>query len=771
MRIDGGTAYSGAIVTRWYDSLLEKVTAWAPTPEEAIKRMQRALREYRIRGVATNLAFLDRIVSHPKFLDNSYTTKFIDETPALFEMGGRRDRATKLLTYLADVSVNGHPDVKGRPKPAAEAKPIAPPTTGHTPPGTKQIFDRLGAKGFADWMRDQKRLLVTDTAMRDGHQSLLATRIRSYDIVGMAPAYASQLPQLFSLECWGGATFDVAMRFLGEDPWERLEQIRERVPNLLLQMLFRGANGVGYKNYADNVVRHFVKTAAASGVDLFRIFDCLNWIENMRVSIDAVLESDMICEGAICYTGDLLDPARDKYSLKYYVGLAKALEKAGCHILCIKDMGGLVKPEAARVLVKTLKEEIGLPIHFHTHDTSGIGAASVLAAAQAGVDAVDLCMDALSGNTSQPCLGSVAAALRHSERDTGLDAQAIRELSFRWEVARRQYAAFEGEVSSPASEVYQHEMPGGQYTNLKEQARSLGLQTRWHEVAKAYAEANQMFGDIIKVTPSSKVVGDMALMMVSHGYSVNDVVDPNVPIAFPASVIDMLRGDLGQPPGGWPEALQKKALKDEAPINVRPASLIKPVDLHAERDTLGEKLGRMPSEQELTSALMYPKVFDDYCKNKDLYGPIAILPTPAAFYGMATGDEINVDLEQGKSMLIRLATIGEPDADGMVKVFFELNGQPRNVMVPDRKAAVTAPRKRKAEDGNAAHVAAPMPGRLVSLAVDVGESVKAGQPLGVLEAMKMETTLSAGTSGTIGEILLKAGDLVDAKDLIMTIDG
>ena len=771
VRIDGGTAYSGAIVTRWYDSLLEKVTAWAPTPGEAIKRMQRALREYRIRGVATNLAFLDRIVSHPSFLDNSYTTKFIDQTPALFEMGGRRDRATKLLTYLADVSVNGHPEVKGRPKPAAEAKPpVVPVFTGEPPAGSKQLFDKLGAKGFADWMRAEKRLLVTDTAMRDGHQSLLATRIRTHDIVGMAPAYAHRLPELLSLECWGGATFDVAMRFLGEDPWERLALIRERVPNVLLQMLFRGANGVGYKNYADNVVTHFVKTAAASGVDLFRIFDCLNWVEQMRPSIDTVLEAGKICEGAVCYTGDLLDPDRDKYSLKYYVGLAKELEKAGCHILCIKDMGGLVKPEAARVLVKTLREEVGLPIHFHTHDTSGVGAASVLAAADAGVDAVDLCMDALSGNTSQPCLGSVAAALRHSERDTGLDAKAIREMSFRWEVARRQYAAFEGEVSSPASEVYQHEMPGGQYTNLKEQARSLGLQTRWHEVAKAYAEANQMFGDIIKVTPSSKVVGDMALMMVSHGHSVADVVDPEVPIAFPGSVIDMLRGDLGQPLGGWPEALQKKALKDEAPITVRPASLIPPVDLDAERKKLSETLGHAASDEELSSALMYPKVYADYCKKKDMYGPISILPTPSAFYGMTTGDEITVDLAQGKTMLIRLATIGETDADGMVKVFFELNGQPRNVMVPDRKATVTGTRKRKAEEGNAAHVAAPMPGRLVSLAVEAGESVKAGQPLGVLEAMKMETTLSAAKAGKVGEILLKAGDLVDAKDLIMTIE-
>lgn len=771
VRVDGGTAYSGAVVTRWYDSLLEKLTCWAPTPEESIKRMQRALREYRIRGVATNLAFLDKIVSHPKFADNSYTTKFIDESPELFATRARRDRATRLLTYIADVSVNGHPETKNRPKPTADMKMPPLKSDAQAPQGSKQVFDRLGPKGLADWMRGERRLLVTDTAMRDGHQSLLATRMRTYDIVGMAPAYASELPQLFSLECWGGATFDVAMRFLGEDPWERLALVRKKVPNILLQMLLRGANGVGYTNYADNVVQHFVKTAAEGGIDIFRIFDCLNWVENMRVSIDAVIESGKIAEGALCYTGDLIEPKSDKYTLKYYVGLAKELESAGCHVLGIKDMAGLMKPVAIRKLVRALRDEISLPIHFHTHDTSGIAAATVLAASEAGVDAVDLAMDAISGSTSQPCLGSVVCALRHSERDTMLDPQAIREMSVRWEFVRRQYEAFESEHSSPASEVYQHEMPGGQYTNLKEQARSLGLDTRWHEVSRTYAEANQMFGDIIKVTPSSKVVGDMALMMVSHGHSVADVLDPEVPIAFPASVVDMLRGDLGQPPGGWPQALQKKALKDIEPIDVRPGSLIAPVDLDAKRKELSEKLGHEASEQELASWLMYPKVFGDYAERAATYGPVSILPTPTAFYGMQPGDEIAVELEQGKSILIHLTTVGETDAEGNVRVFFELNGQPRSVTVPDRGAAVSAKRKRQAEEGNAAHVAAPMPGRIISLSVAEGEEVRNGQALGVLEAMKMETTLSAGKAGKIGEILLKAGDLVDAKDLIMVIEG
>jgi pyruvate carboxylase len=769
VRVDGGTAYSGAIVTRWYDSLLEKLICWAPTPEESIKRTQRALREYRIRGVATNLAFLDKIVSHPKFSDNSYTTKFIDSTPELFAMRARKDRATRLLTYIADVSVNGHPETKNRPRPIELKAPPPIGPAGHTPPGTKQLFDSLGPKGFADWMRNEKRLLVTDTAMRDAHQSLLATRMRTYDIVSMAPAYASKLPQLFSLECWGGATFDVAMRFLGEDPWERLAIIRKRVPNILLQMLIRGANGVGYKNYADNVVQHFTKTAAASGVDLFRVFDCLNWIENMRVSIDAVLESGKIAEGAVCYTGDLIEPKSDKYSLKYYVGLAKDLEAAGCHILGIKDMAGLMKPAAIKQLVKALRDEVSLPLHFHTHDTSGIAAATILAASEAGVDAVDLAMDAISGSTSQPCLGSVVSALHLSERDTQLDSQAILEMSLRWEVIRRQYEAFESQNSSPASEVYQHEMPGGQYTNLKEQARAMGLDTRWHEVSKTYAEANQMFGDIIKVTPSSKVVGDMALMMVSHGYTVADVLDPDVPISFPASVVDMLRGDLGQPPGGWPHALQAKALKDETPITVRPASLIPPVDLEAERKALSQKLNRDIGDQDLSSSLMYPKVYADYAARAATYGPISILPTPTAFYGMQQGDEISVDLEQGKAILIHLATIGDTDADGNVKVFFELNGQPRAVVVPDRSATPTRKAKRQAEDGNTAHVAAPMPGRVISLSVEEGEEVKVGQTLGVMEAMKMETSLQAPSAGKVGEILVKAGDLVDAKDLIMVI--
>ncbi len=770
IRVDGGTAYSGAVVTRYYDPLLEKVTAWAPTPQEAIARMTRALREYRIRGVATNLAFLEAVLGHRKFGANDYTTRFIDETPELFQFAKRRDRATKLLTYIADVTVNGHPEAKGRARPPAEARrPEAPQFAGAPDEGARQRLDRLGPQSFAAWMLAERRALITDTTMRDAHQSLLATRMRTFDIVGVAHAYARGLPQLLSLECWGGATFDVALRFLTEDPWERLALLRERVPNILLQMLLRGANGVGYTNYPDNIVRFFVRQTAAAGMDLFRIFDCLNWVENMRVAIDAVGEAGKLVEGAICYTGDILDPGRPKYSLRYYVDLAKELERAGCHVLGIKDMAGLLRPAAARVLVKALKEEIGLPIHLHTHDTSGIAGASLLAAVELGVDAIDAAMDSMSGTTSQPCLGSLVEALRHTERDTGLDPEAIRRISFYWEAVRTQYVAFESDLRSGASEVYLHEMPGGQFTNLKEQARALGLETRWHEVARAYRAANDLFGDIVKVTPSSKVVGDMALMMVAQGLTPADMLAPDKEIAFPASVREMLRGDLGTPAGGWPAALQKKVLKGETPITARPGSLLAPADLDAAQAAAEKAIGRGIDERELASYLMYPKVFTEFANAARKYGPVEALPTPVYFYGMAVGDEIAVDIERGKTLVVRLQAIGETDEEGQVRVFFELNGQPRIVRVPNRVAVARLPARRKAEDGNDAHVAAPMPGLVATVAVQPGQKIKAGDVLLSIEAMKMETALHAPRDGTVQEILVHAGSPIDAKDLLVVL--
>jgi len=769
IRLDGGTAYGGAIITRFYDPLLVKVTAWASTPSEAISRMDRALREFRIRGVATNLTFLEAIITHPKFRDNSYTTRFIDTTPELFQQVKRQDRATKLLTYLADVTVNGHPEARGRPAPSPKAaEPILPYIDGKVPDGSKQRLDKLGPQKFAEWMRNEKRVLMTDTTMRDGHQSLLATRMRTFDIAQVAGTYARALPQLLSLECWGGATFDVSMRFLTEDPWERLSLIREGAPNLLLQMLLRGANGVGYTNYPDNVVKYFVRQAAWGGIDLFRVFDCLNWVENMRVSMDAVAEENKLCEAAICYTGDILNSARPKYDLKYYTDLAVELEKAGAHIIALKDMAGLLKPGAAKVLFKALREATGLPIHFHTHDTSGIAAATVLAAVDAGVDAVDAAMDALSGNTSQPCLGSIVEALKGTERDPGLDPEWIRRISFYWEAVRHQYAAFESDLKGPASEVYLHEMPGGQFTNLKEQARSLGLETRWHEVAQAYADANQMFGDIVKVTPSSKVVGDMALMMVSQDLTVADVVSPEREVSFPESVVSMLKGDLGQPPSGWPEALQKKALKGEAPYTVRPGSLLADADLDAERKAIETKLERKVDDFEFASYLMYPKVFTDYALAADTYGPVSVLPTPAYFYGLKEGGELFAEIEKGKTLVVVNQAMTATDDKGMVTVFFELNGQPRRIKVPDRAHGASGSAiRRKAEAGNAAHVGAPMPGVISTVFVSPGQAIKAGDVLVSIEAMKMETALHAEKDGTVAEVLVRAGDQIDAKDLLV----
>lgn len=774
VRVDGGTAYSGAIVTRHYDPLLEKVTAWAPTPGEVIARMTRALREYRIRGVATNLAFLENVLTHADFIANRYTTRFIDETPGLLEMSKRRDRATKLLSYIADVTVNGHPDVVGRARPRADLRPpVAPSTSGPipsgAPEGTRQILERQGAAGLARWIRAQEQVLLTDTTMRDAHQSLLATRMRTDDMVRIAPAYANTLPQLLSLECWGGATFDVSMRFLSEDPWERLFAIREAAPNLLTQMLLRGANGVGYTNYPDNVVRRFV-AEAAKGIDIFRIFDCLNWTENMRVAIDAVVESGKLAQGALCYTGDILDPDRAKYGLAYYVDLARELEAAGCQMLAVKDMAGLLKPAAARALFKALREATDLPIAFHTHDTSGAAAASVLAAVEAGVDSIDAAMDAMSGTTSQPCLGAIVEALRHAPRDPGLDPRAIRAISFYWEAVRGQYAAFESDLRSGASEVYLHEMPGGQFTNLKEQARSLGLEARWHEVANAYHEANLLFGDIVKVTPSSKVVGDMALMMVAQDLGRADVLDAAREISFPASVVEMMRGDLGQPTGGWPADIQKRVLGDAVPNTVRPASLLRELDLDAERERAEAVCTRPLSEREFASFLMYPKVFIAFAEAADRFGPVSTLPTPVYFYGMEPGEEISVAIERGKALVITLTAIGETEDDGTVRVFFELNGQPRIIMVSDRKASGARPRRRIAEPGNEAHIAAPMPGVVVAVSASVGQQVNPGDRLVVLEAMKMETSINAPCRGIVSEVLVGVGDLVEAKDLLVVVE-
>lgn len=772
IRLDGGTAYAGGVITRYYDSLLTKITAKAPTPEMAIARMDRALREFRIRGVSTNIAFVENLLKHPTFLNNTYHTKFIDETPELFQFSLRRDRGTKVLTYIADITVNGHPETKGHARPGAHLRDPRPPASRAEPMmGTRNLLEQKGPQAVADWMSQQRQLLITDTTMRDGHQSLLATRMRSHDMIKVAPAYAANLPQLFSVECWGGATFDVAYRFLQECPWQRLRDLRERMPNLMTQMLLRASNGVGYTNYPDNVVQHFVRTAASSGVDVFRVFDSLNWVENMRVAMDAVIEANKVCEGTICYTGDIFDPDRAKYDLKYYVKMGQDLKAAGAHVLGLKDMAGLLKPAQARVLIKALKSEVGLPIHFHTHDTAGIACATILAASEAGVDAVDCAMDALSGNTSQATLGSVASALQHTDRDTGLDMTAIREISDYWEEVRAHYGAFETGMQAPSSEVYLHEMPGGQFTNLKAQAASMGLDDRWPQVARTYRDVNQMFGDIVKVTPSSKVVGDMALMMVSQGLTRAQVENPETDVSFPDSVIDMMRGNLGQPPGGFPEGIVKKVLKGEKPNLERPGKHLAPVDLEATRKELSEKFdGAEIDDEDLCGYLMYPRVFTDYMERHQQYGPVRTLPTATFFYGMEPSEEISAEIDPGKTLEIRMQALSETSEDGEVKVFFELNGQPRVIRVPNRMIAATTARRPKAEAGNESHIGAPMPGVVASVAATAGQKIKAGDLLLTIEAMKMETGIHAERDAVIKAVHIQPGAQIDAKDLLVELE-
>ncbi len=771
IRLDASTAYAGARLMRFYDSLLVKVTARGNSPGEVVSRMNRALREFRVRGVATNLRFLEGLITHRDFKDASYTTDFIDRTPELFEFPRRRDRATRLLNFIGDVIVNDNPAVTGRARPSSLELPRIPTLPNQEPEsGSRQRLQTMGPRAFSNWMLEQERVLITDTTFRDAHQSLLATRVRSYDLTKIAPAYAQLLPDLFSIECWGGATFDVSMRFLNECPWNRLTEFRTKLPNVLLQMLLRASNGVGYTNYPDNVLRYFVGQAAAEGIDLFRIFDCLNGVENMRVAIDAVLETGKLAEAAVCYTGNLSDPSCTKFDLQYYIRMAKELESAGAHILGIKDMAGLCRPDAARTLVRALKQEIGIPIHFHTHDTSGIAAASVLAAIEAGVDAVDAAMDAMSGLTSQPNLGSLVEALRFGQRDTGLDGEAIRALSRYWEEVRASYCAFESDIRSGTSEIYLHGMPGGQYTNLREQAHSLGVGDRWADIARAYADVNDMVGDIVKVTPSSKVVGDMALMMVTGGLSRADVENPQTEIAFPTSMVSLLKGELGQPAGGFPQALQTKVLKGEAPLAGRPASLMPPADLEALRQTAQARAERHITDAEFASFLMYPEVFADYVSIRRQFGNMSVVPTPVFFYGMTPGQEVSIEIEEGKVLIITFIAASEHHTDGRRTLFFELNGQPRSVHIMDRSQVTARSAHPKAQKENDCHVGAPMPGLISSLRVAAGDQVKRGDILLSIEAMKMETSISAERDGRIAETTVAEGDQVDLGDLLLVYE-
>jgi pyruvate carboxylase len=802
IRLDAGSAFTGAVITPFYDSLLVKVTAHGLRFVDAARRMERCLQEFRVRGVKTNIPFLLNLVTHPDFLAGRVTTRFLDETPALFQLPQRQDRATKLLTYIGDVTVNGHPEIKGgKPKGIPrEPAPVpliaasgrsrlpggteAPDAAGHAegparqagpteniiPAGTRDKFMALGPERFARWVLDEQRLLLTDTTFRDAHQSLLATRMRTHDMLAIAPVYARQHAGLFSLEMWGGATFDTSMRFLKESPWDRLAELRERVPNILFQMLLRAANAVGYANYPDNVVQAFVKEAAQAGIDLFRIFDALNYGPNLQLAIDAVRGTGMLAEAAVCYTGDILDPNRHKYNLKYYVALAKDLEKMGANLLAIKDMAGICKPLAAQVLVRALKQEVGIPIHFHTHDCAGGQVAALLFAAEEGIDVVDAAMGPFSGLTSQPNLNTLVESLRCTERATGLDFERLQDTADYWEAVRRYYRPFESGQLAPSADVYLHEMPGGQYTNLHQQAQALGLESRWHEICHTYAEVNKLFGDLIKVTPTSKVVGDMALFMVGNNLTPEDVLSGKRDLAFPESVVEFFSGRLGQPPGGFPEELQRRVLRGRKPIEGRPGATLPPADFDGTRRQLEKQFQRPASDRDVVTHLLYPRVFPDFVEHQRTYSDTSVLPTPVFFYGMEAGEEISVDIEPGKTLFIKFLTVGDPHPDGNRLVFFELNGQPREVLVPDRSLAAEVKQRPKAEPGNPLHVGAPMPGLVVSVTVAAGEEVARGQKLFALEAMKMETTVYAERAGMVAELLVRPGTQVEAGELLLRFE-
>jgi len=790
VRLDAGMGDPGAVITPFYDSLLVKITTKGRTFHAALDRMDRSLREMRIRGVKTNIPFLENVIANPLFRDGGATTTLIDTTPALFDFKPRRDRATKLLSFLGNVIVNGNPHAKGykpaAPLAAAKVPPMArisvaaetrskAPHSGITTTlpgglklGTRQLLLALGPKKFAEWTIKQKALLVTDTTFRDAHQSLMATRVRTYDMLAIAPLVAARTPELFSVEMWGGATFDTAMRFLNEDPWQRLRQLRTAIPNICFQMLLRGANAVGYTSYPANVVAGFVKHSAEAGMDIFRVFDSLNDLSNMKAAMEAVQETHAICEAALCYTGDILDPKRTKYSLKYYVGLAKELEKMGAHFLAIKDMAGLCRPYAASTLVKALKDEIGIPVHFHTHDTSGINAGSILRAADAGVDVVDLAIASMSGSTSQPNLNSIVASLQNTPRDTGLDLDTLNEFSDYWEQVRTFYTPFDTAPKTGSAEVYLHEMPGGQYTNLKEQAASMGLGHRWPEIARCYREVNDLFGDIVKVTPSSKVVGDMALFLFTRGIKPADVVnlEPGS-VSFPESVLDMLSGGLGEPMGGWPKDVVKAVLGSTKVKRTKP----EPVKLRDVKAEVAEKTKRDASDDDLYSHLMYPQVFADFAKFQASFSDVSCLPTPAFFYGLRPGEEVVVSIEEGKVLIIKLINIGTPDKDGRRVINYELNGLPREATVLDKSIAKEVKSRAKAAASDPLQIGAPIPGMVTALNASVGKAVAKGDKLATLEAMKMQTNILAPADGTVAEVLVSVGEAVEAGDLMIKLRG
>ena len=762
VRLDGATAGAGSVISPYYDSLLVKVTTWDSTFEGVCRKAARAIREIHVRGVKTNISFISNILANPTFREGRCHTKFIDETTELFQIDQGQDRATKMLKYIANIVVKEQKEHK------FYETPRFPPVTGNRPDGLKQMLDREGPKAVCDWVLNQKKLLITDTTCRDAHQSLLATRVRTRDIIKGMDATSEILADAFSLECWGGATFDVAYRFLHEPPWERLDLIRQKAPNLLVQMLLRGANAVGYTNYPDNVIREFIKEAARSGVDVFRIFDSLNWIPGMEVAMDEVLKQDKICQAAICYTGDIMDPARDKYTLEYYVKMAKELEHRGAHMLAIKDMAGLLKPYAAQKLVSVLKQEIGIPIQLHTHDTSGNQVAALLLAAEAGADVVDCAISSMASGTSQPSLNAVVAALQGNERDTGLDLDRLQHLTDYWEDVRKRYDIFEAGSSGPATDIYRYEIPGGQYTNLRPQVDSLDLGDRFQEVKENYRVVNQMLGDIVKVTPSSKMVGDLAIFMTQNNLTPETIVEKGENLAFPDSAVSYFSGMMGQPAWGFPKDLQRVVLKGEKPITCRPGELLEPVDFEKKKLEM-QTFDQNPSWRAILSYCLYPKVVKDFMEQQKEYGYIMRLGSHVFFHGLAVGETNKVSIADGKTLAIKYLGLGEVDKEGMRTVSFELNGIRRDVQVPDEEAQQSIVKVPMADPEDKSQVGASIPGAVSKINVKVGDTVEKNQTLVTIEAMKMETAVTARMSGMVEKIEVAERDTVKGGQLLLTI--
>lgn len=771
VRLDVGNAYAGAVVTPYFDSLLVKVCTHGATFQAAVQKMQRCLKEFRIRGVKTNIPFMQNVIHNEVFQSGNAKTTFIDNTPSLFEFSSTRDRGNKTMKYIGEITINGFPGIDKKEKPFFEVPrvPNKIERSNQKIVTAKDILDKEGPKAVSKWVQQQQSVLLTDTTFRDAHQSLLATRVRTHDIEKIAAQTQLAIPQLFSSEMWGGATFDVAYRFLNEDPWERLRKIRQQMPNILMQMLFRGSNAVGYSNYPDNVIQAFIKESAKQGIDVFRIFDSLNWTAQMEPSIQAVLDTGKIAEAAICYTGDINDPLRSKYDIHYYKQMAKDLESLGAHIIAIKDMAGLLKPQAAYRLISELKDTVDVPIHLHTHDTSGNAIMTYEKAIQAGVDIVDVAISAMSAHTSQPSMSSLYYALLGDKRAPQMDIQKAQALNHYWEDVRPYYQSFENGMNAPQTEVYLHEMPGGQYSNLQQQAKAVGLSDKWDEVKQMYRKVNMMFGDIVKVTPSSKAVGDMALFMVQNQLTEEDLYEKGDTLSFPDSVVSFFEGQLGQPVGGFPEKLQKIILKGRPAITVRPGQLAPAVDFEKVRNELAEKVGFTPKDEQVLSYLMYPQVFLDYCKAYDQFGEVKLLDTPTFFYGMRLGEKINVEIEKGKVLIIRLDEIGEADEEGNRILFFNLNGQRREIVVNDKSIQSTIVHRKKAEPTDKNQYGATMSGSVLQVLVKKGDHVKKGDVLMITEAMKMETAIEARFDGVVDHLYVQPGETIQSGDLLIEL--